>query len=176
MREAVAPQLSEHPAHHGYSVDEDAAITANASTALEATCRGEVLAWAASDHQNQCARREAGSEVPEWPLTGGALVFPDAIPDIPCGSPVLGLPSQVGASCPAAFHGSGEIIILFSKHRGVQESADAVSSKGIDQNIDRDPCQPRPIEEADKSNRAEFTDGGQRGGPCRMGVQSPGCV
>ena len=55
MREAVTPKLGKHPAHHGDGVDEDTAVSADASSALEAARHGEVLAWAAGNHKDQRA-------------------------------------------------------------------------------------------------------------------------
>ncbi len=132
VREAVTPELGKHPAHHGDSVDEDTAVSTDASSALEAARRGEVLAWAAGNHEDQRARREAGCEVAEWPLARGVVVFANQVPDIPSSPPVLGLPRQVGANHPAAFHGPGEIVILFSEDGGMQEGIDIMPPQGVD--------------------------------------------
>jgi hypothetical protein len=119
MSEAIASQLSQHPADNRHRVDEDATIATDTPSALEPACRGEVLTWTARDNQDQRARREAGGEIPERPLTGSALIFAEEVPDISRNLPVSGLPGETSAIRPVSIYGTRKGVVLFSKDRGV---------------------------------------------------------
>ncbi len=150
VSEAVTPELREHPAHHRDSVDQNAAVATDASTAFVATRGGKVLARTASNDQDQSARGENGRKVTKRRVSRGVVSFPKQVPNVARRSAVLGLSGQAGAERPAPFHRLGKVIVLFGEDREDQGRIDLVLSQGVNEDVHSDPRQTGAVKKADQ--------------------------